>query len=77
VRLGDVAIVRYGTQAERKEIVLTAKDVENVLNYAFSQRRQRWSMVDGRWSMVDGRWSMVDGRWSMVDGRWSMVDGRW
>jgi len=40
VRLGDVAIVRYGTQAERKEIVLTAKDVENVLNYAFSQRRR-------------------------------------
>jgi len=39
VRLGDIAIVRYGTRAERKEMTLTAQDVENILNHAFSQRR--------------------------------------
>jgi len=41
VRLGDIAVVRYGTRVERKEITLTATDVENILNHAFSQRRQR------------------------------------
>ncbi len=41
VRLGDVAVLRYGGRAERKEIVLTAQDVENILNHAFGQRRRR------------------------------------
>lgn len=38
VRLGDAVIVRYGTRAGRQEIVLTAKDVEKVLNQAFGMR---------------------------------------
>ncbi len=41
VRLGDGVIIRYGTRAERQEIVLTPKDVENILNYAFNQRRRQ------------------------------------
>ncbi len=41
VRLGDGAIIRYGIRSERQEIVLTPKDVENILNYAFNQRRRR------------------------------------
>ncbi len=41
VRLGDIAVLRYGPRAERKEIVLTPQDIENILNHAFSQRRRR------------------------------------
>lgn len=40
VRLGDIVVVRYGTRAGRKEIVLAAQDVENILNHAFGQRRR-------------------------------------
>ena len=38
LRVGDDVILRYGTRTDRKEMVLTAHDVEAILNYAFNQR---------------------------------------
>src|SRR5437763_9645610 len=38
LRVGDDAILRYGTRIDRQEMVLTAHDVEAVLNRAFKQR---------------------------------------
>lgn len=38
VRIGDEAILRYGPASERKETILSAHDVEAILNRAFKQR---------------------------------------
>lgn len=38
VRIGDEAIVRFGTRISRREMALKARDVEKIVNRAFEQR---------------------------------------
>lgn len=40
LRLGDVALLRYGERDKRMEIELKADDVEKLLNYAFNLRNR-------------------------------------